>query len=265
MISTIEYKNTCLMQANITLIGLDAAVQDGDFGYAIGEFNGADKPVKIRGAGSLRDVNSALKSIVSAIDAANKVLIAVDAPLGWPTRLRDALDKHVAGTLVSQHADDIFRRQTDKLVQKVVGNRSFDVGADRIARTAHRALRFIQSLREMSAQSIDLAWSNSWAEKCALIEVYPAATLRSRRLPHRKYKNQEYREARTAIADGLKRLVPELDNYVSAQADIFDACLCLLAARDFLCDEAMRPTADMVETAALEGWIWVRKPSLALE
>jgi hypothetical protein len=50
--------------------------------------------------------------------------------------------------------------------------------------------------------------------------------------------------------------MPELQGYIDTQDDIFDACLCLLAASDFLAGRAIQPTNEGL--AAHEGWIWVR-------
>src|SRR5437016_7332440 len=41
----------------------------------------------------------------------------------------------------------MFRRVTDDVIYERLGKRPLDVGADRIARTAHAALRFLEELR----------------------------------------------------------------------------------------------------------------------
>jgi len=43
---------------------------------------------------------------------------------------------------------------------------------------------------------------------------------------------------------------------------VLDGVVCLLAAKDFLLGEAMRPIDR--DLAEFEGWIWTRDPALAL-
>ncbi|MGQ0658698.1 MAG: DUF429 domain-containing protein [Chromatiales bacterium] len=90
----------------------------------------------------------------------------------------------------------------------------------------------------------------------AAIEVYPAGTLRARQLPHSKYKEIDDAVVRMEIARRLRDEIPELERYVAARADAFNACLCLVAAKDFVEGRAC-PPQDM-ELAQREGWIWVR-------
>ncbi len=88
------------------------------------------------------------------------------------------------------------------------------------------------------------------------IEVYPAAMLAARDLPHSGYKKPAERSVRIAIADGLKDDLPELAQYVDGNSNVFDACLCLVAAKAFVDGHAISP--DNPKKAELEGWIWNR-------
>ncbi len=47
---------------------------------------------------------------------------------------------------------------------------------------------------------------------------------------------------------------------METSADVLDAVVCLVAARDFLRGEAMQPTDRNL--AEIEGWIWTRDPKL---
>jgi hypothetical protein len=49
---------------------------------------------------------------------------------------------------------------------------------------------------------------------------------------------------------------------MEASADVLDAVVCMLAARDFLVGEAMPPVDRNL--AEIEGWIWTRDPGLAV-
>ena len=90
------------------------------------------------------------------------------------------------------------------------------------------------------------------------IEVYPAATLVSHGLRSDGYKKRGQIAERVEILGGLQALV-KLPNDLSnmeRSADALDAAVCLLAARDFLTGQAMRPKDRVL--AETEGWIWAR-------
>ena len=72
--------------------------------------------------------------------------IALDAPLGWPVALGQALQDHSAGKPEDRCPDDMFRRSTDRHIKEMVGKQPLDVGADRIARTAHSALKYLRKV-----------------------------------------------------------------------------------------------------------------------
>lgn len=134
------------------------------------------------------------------LDGPTPVLLALDAPLGWPKPMRQALAAHRAGAALTQSADDLFRRETDRVVRERIGNQSFDVGADRIARTAHWSLRFLADLRKRTGEPVPLAWTGDIAGVAAAIEVYPAATLLAHGIAIRGYKdlsNRPIRESRS--------------------------------------------------------------------
>jgi len=118
-------------------------------------------------------------------------LLALDAPLGWPARMGPALAAHKAGEpLQVPDADQMFRRKTDTFIEKTLGKRPLDIGADKIARAAHGALCLLDALRRTTGKDIPLAWTpESIPElKLAAIEVYPAATLKAHELASEKYK-----------------------------------------------------------------------------
>lgn len=240
------------------LIGLDAASSLAKFGYAIGHYDGSC--VHIESAGLIEDrhqPNAIATLIVPALRAANQALIAIDAPLGWPMPLATALHQHRAGEALSTEKDQLFQRQTDRFVHEHLGKKALEIGADKIARAAHRALEVLQQLRVASNRPIPLAWSVPFAGTAA-IEVYPAGTLLARGLPHSAYKKDEQREVRKTIADALAPELPDLMRYTDGNTDVFDACLCLAAAKDFIDGIAAPP--DDLASAQAEGWIWVRCP-----
>lgn len=196
-------------------------------------------------------------------------LVALDAPLGWPEGLARELEDHRAGHPFRREANALFRRATDDHVARALGKRPLDVAADRIARTAHAALRVLQALREATGSALPLPLTPGLAAAPLALEVYPAGTLQARGLPASGYKGTERREARARLLAALcaenaepresPLAVPEELRPALAESDhLLDAMLCTLAAWDFAQGNVMPP-----QDAALaerEGWIWVRGP-----
>ncbi len=188
-----------------------------------------------------------------------KALLALDAPLGWPTDLA-SIATHSAGAAITAPRDRMFRRETDRFIKKRLDQQSLDVGADRIARTAHAALTMLEAIRELTAETIPLAWEPAFTARVAAIEVYPAATLRAHHARFSAYKKPEQLPERREILDALSRLLtiphPEL---ALAQPDVLDAVVCLLAGSDFQSGKCMSP--EHMPSALREGWIWAKEPS----
>jgi predicted nuclease with RNAse H fold len=201
---------------------------------------------------------SAAATIAGWIGGTPNYVIALDAPLGWPAALGDALFSHRAGETIDAEAEHLFRRETDRFVYAELGKLPLEVGADRIARTARAALDLLRELREITRAALPLAWEPG--KSSGVIEVYPAATLLSRGISPRSYKgdSSSCRSARGAI---FERLRPELRTSVSSELltdddDLLDALVCAVAAADFAHGEALSPR-DRAR-AEREGWIWFR-------
>lgn len=155
--------------------------------------------------------------------------------------------------------DAMFRRRTDDAVHRHTGQRGLDVGADKIARTAHSALELLDDVGSARGADIPLAWDPAFSAPAAAIEVYPAASLAAHGIPNRNYKKPEACEARRAIAEALSsRIHIQFDVEQLATSDhALDAAICVLAAADFLHGGAEPPQDP--EVASREGWIWVRR------
>jgi len=169
-----------------------------------------------------------------------------------------ALAAHQAGLPLAVSANELFRRATDRFVKAKLGKQSLDVGADRIARTAHSALRLLADLRHATGLPIPLAWEPTHTIPVAAIEVYPAATLVAHGIPDTGYKKKESIVARRSIIDEISKQIKLPDNRAAMElsADALDAVVCVLAGYDFLRGEAYPP--EERELALHEGWIWVR-------
>lgn len=165
--------------------------------------------------------------------------------------------EHWAGEVVEGEPDLLFRRGTDRFVKRMLGKQPLDVGADRIARTAHSALRLLAEVRQLTACPIPLAWSPQGKECPSAIEVYPAATLTAHGLLASGYKRPQDVAQRNAILQGLRQSLHinnEIAESLVSNADLLDAAVCVLAAQDFLGGRALPPPN--LEEAKREGWIW---------
>jgi len=243
----------------INIVGIDCATQPQKVGMAIGEYT--HNRLVIKDAKKPQKGQSVCESLMDWISGDTPTLLAMDAPLGWPSELGEQLSQHHAGDVVETEPNRLFRRETDYCIKKMIGKQSLDVGADRIARTAHSALSILQELREQTAQAIPMAWGPELKEKLSVIEVYPAATLIISGIRSTGYKKKENSNKREEILSGLEKYltfnidqkIPENDD------DILDAVICVLAGFDFLTGKTIQP--GNMKRAKKEGWIWVRYPA----
>ena len=157
------------------LIGVDWAVDERNRGVAVVDCVG--DTTSIVGLWSCNARLTALKVICEAITTTSaQCVIAVDAPLGWPAGLSQALSHHQAGDCLEVHANEMFSRETDRFIRDAIRKRPLEVGANLIARTAHSANQFLHALREALSHAVPLLWSPVDLAKLGVIEVYPAAT-----------------------------------------------------------------------------------------
>ena len=132
-------------------------------------------------------IDTISKTIISSQIDGVPVLLAINAPLGWPVAMTEVLAKHEAGAAIpdldinvdadsedrrsghelnfgyTETVDEerwrhernrFFRRWTEQIVRDVgarlgqaFGPSGLDVGADKSARTAHQALRLLSAVR----------------------------------------------------------------------------------------------------------------------
>ena len=250
--------------ASLSIIGIDCATQSKKVGLALGSvFNGLLTIDKAEKVGKNESVASLVSSWIKERSHA-KTLLSIDAPLGWPIKLGEELICHVAGSSLSTEAHPMFRRRTDFFIKEKANKQSLDVGADRIARTAHAALALIDEIKEQVGHSIPLAWNSELIHPISAIEVYPAVTLKScQLLPATSYKKESSKE-REQIFEGLSQLMnlSEVDKRsIIEDDDILDAMACVLAGYHFLSDESEGPATEEDRVLAeKEGWIWAKIP-----
>jgi hypothetical protein len=109
-------------------------------------------------------------------------------------------------------ADKIIRSigRPSASISNIIDKQPLDVGADRIARTAHAALRLLQELRERTHMSIPLAWDRNFKPEVQAIEVYPAGSLKSYGIRHSGYKGNDGRANRAEIVQYIQGQVQSI-------------------------------------------------------
>lgn len=251
----------------ITIIGVDCATQPERTGLARAEWDSGWRSELI-GLACTKTTHVA-ERIAAWMPPHGPALLALDAPLGWPASFKQILKAHQAGdALPEPDINRFFRRATDRFVQRTLGKKPLDVGAERIARTAYRALNLLEALRQLTNQAIPLAWSPDLPGGISAIEVYPAGTLKACGITRLPYKKKSQAQARRKILERLAEFLPAIAQpaLLESNADVLDAAICVLAAADFLQgavyqpDEAGGPGLPLAQN---EGWIWARKPSPA--
>jgi predicted nuclease with RNAse H fold len=248
-----------LPMQEVRVIGIDCSTTESSVAVSVGHVDHDEEVVIDDVVVCGPPVRSSLDVVVDHIDSKMRTLLALDAPLGWPADLGRALCRHVAGELIDVDSNLLFRRVTDRVVKEKINQQPLDVGADRIARTAHWALKFLGGLRTRLSTSIPLVWNSDWSGVAA-IEVYPAATLKSIGIKVGPYKKNEDVAARRELISKLSEAV-SLQKSVSVLegcADAIDAVVCVLAGVDFLRGVCIEPSDENI--VKKEGWIWVCKP-----
>lgn len=234
------------------IIGVDCAAQYKNVGVAVA-VDGDVQSVFVK-------EKAPIDRIVEWVNPSNPILVTIDAPLGWPAPMKSELIDHRPGDPIDTEPNALFRRRTDLFVHEALGITPLDVGADRIARTAHSALQIISELRSQLGHSLPLLWHIPSGNASGVIEVYPAATLKAHGLPSRRYKSRNgSRKTRAEIVGGLtERLSLSIDTEVLlSNDDALDAVVCILAGLDFL-EESVYAPAESRNVVEQEGWIWFR-------
>jgi len=239
------------------VVGVDCAIDEERTGIACGLIT-SDGVVELSRLTLGTAGESATATIAGFIDRAESYVVALDAPLGWPMGLGPVLSTHRAGERLAAPPDHVFRRETERFVHHELGKMPHEVGADRIARTAHAALELLDEVRKRTNKPLPLG-ERPGCRACA-IEVLPAATLLSRGITATGYRGTTT-ASRNARAKILERLEDEVALGVHRAVlienpDLLDALLSALAAADFAAGEALTPpNRDVI---AKEGWIWFR-------
>lgn len=248
-----------------TIMGIDCATQASKVGLARGVLQDGQARIEEVTRGS--EVDSIVETLTEWAAHGQLTLLALDAPLGWPATMAAALREHQAGEPLAPdlEPDELFRRQTDLLVEERLQWRPLEVGANLIARTARATLEVLGELRLETKETIPLSWEPPQAPGMYAIEVYPAGTLAAHGKDPTAYKDSSektHADRRVELLDFLEEQValPCGREAMEANADMLDAALCVLAGVEFLQGKAVGPPDDLNRhDLRKEGWIWLRE------
>lgn len=201
---------------------------------------------------------SIFDEICNLVSDESFLLYTFDAPLGWPQEMAHTLNNHKAGEPIYQDPDSFFNRETDLFLKKILGKKPFEIGADKIAKTTQWSLLLLQSLREKFNRDIPLVWDNKDLLKASAIEVCPDATLRSRGIYIKGYKNKKEIDKRRKMIENLEDFMNfNIDKDILAESSYAtDAAINVLAGSDFLRGDCIPPPDEF--PVHKEGWIWFR-------
>ncbi|MEG3638033.1 DUF429 domain-containing protein [Magnetococcus sp. PR-3] len=242
------------------ILGVDCATQWARMSVAVGHWNNTRLTLQQTLTASDLNDDNWQKLVDQLSHLQTPLILAMDAPLGWPFPFMNQLFHHQAGEPLQGSANDLLRRMTDKVVRQHLGKTPLDVAADRIARTAHEALRMIGLIRS-SHPEVAMLWHPAETPKIGLLETYPAAVIRQRGYASQGYKKEDAHAKQTRL-QMVKAVAEEIDmpahlHTVMSQTDHdLDALLCLLATKDFLQGKALPPPKDHLAQIKKEGWIW---------
>lgn len=188
-------------------------------------------------------------------------VLGIDCPLGWPDDFVAFVQAHHSGHVVApahvagkDWRQRLANRETDRQVRAACGLRPLSVAADRIALTAMRAAGILARLAD-EGRPVDRSGSG------AVVEVYPAASLKIWQLPHHGYKRAENQRVREQLIASLLAVAPWLDlrehtDLCVRSDDAFDAVIAALTARAHALQLTTTPAAGpQREQAKREGWI----------
>lgn len=204
--------------------------------------------------------------IIDVAGAAAK--IGVDCPLGWPDDFvafvsahRDGVVPIPAGVEPKQWRRRLAWRHTDEVTRQLTGLVPLSVSADRIG---HTAMRCAALQTRLAAEGVSIDRSGAGA----VVEVYPAASLKVWGLPWRGYKTTKNQAVLDTVVDRLLQAAPWLDlgehEALCRRSDhALDAVVAALSARAAVRDQVCRPNDGELPAARTEGWIAIPTGPLA--
>lgn len=244
-------------QLRMITLGIDLSTSRKNTSYCQIDWSGVEP--RLVTAPTTPAVRNQWESLHAAIAKSDKV--AIDVPLGWPVAFSREVAAHARGKAWTVDRDQCLWRVTDRRVAQLRGvdgkgaRPPLSVWANLIGATA------MDAAKELSQYSIDR--SGRSGQFC---EVYPAVAIRRWGFQDVGYKGADATEQRTKLADlilsglpwasaasGLHALICGDDNHL-------DSFLCALIARLVAIEAAEGPSLDELDSAKIEGWIWLPNP-----
>jgi predicted nuclease with RNAse H fold len=204
--------------------------------------------------------------ILGAIEQAAKT--GIDCPFGWPDAFVAFVAAHRAGHVAipqdgmgTSWRRELTMRQTDAFVQNTVHAVPLSVSADKIAHVALRCAVLLARL-DAAGRRVDRSGAGP------VVEVYPAASLRSWGLYRQGYKQPAKPEVLGHLADDLLAAAPWLECGAHEEAlrrshDVFDAVIAAMTARAAAQGDTFPPSDDNQAAAEAEGWIAIPNAPVA--
>jgi predicted nuclease with RNAse H fold len=185
----------------VRTVGVDLAAEAKGTAVAVVEWPFESSPPGERARLVTLRVGEGDRAVLAALDGADRA--GVDCPLGWPDPFVEFVVAHRTGHVLPPAGVDglawrrmLSRRATDHECHRVTGLAPLAVAADRIAAVAMRGAGLLGALHA-AGRPVDRTGAGT------VVECYPAAALKTWRLPHQAYK-------RAGGAVGLARLVDAL-------------------------------------------------------
>lgn len=236
-------------------LGIDLSSQDADTATCI--INWSDGHATVTEPILERSDDAKLLEQIGRVDK-----VGIDVPLGWPRSFVDAVNGYSHLDLWPKqylHSDNpAYRyRTTDLWVEALWASKGvkkwpLSVSTDRIALPAMRAAALLSKLPPVPRDG-----------SLKIVEVYPAAALRSWGFKYEGYKGPEHRaERETLVNEFLQQTwwltVPDVEAERCRQNDdAFDALIAALVARATLCELTHEIPEEHADVALHEGWIAV--------
>lgn len=247
------------MESVKSIIGIDCSTNPKNVGLACATLNGTQWNAEI--AEPQVNEGKVVEKVTDWIKQANgNVLLCLDAPMGWPRTMSDALQGHKAGAPFSDDIDrdHFFYRKTDLFVKDTLKKNPLRVGASLIAATAHQALWILGQLNKLdNVGEIKLILRREeLTTKPSAIEVYPAATRLA--LVKDDGKGEPVLELLRERVQWLigKNITIKMPTDRMTD-DARDAVICVFTGMLFLAGKCYEPEEEVDEEALqTEGWIW---------
>ena len=252
------------------IIGVDCAAQPGKTGIAFGWrdqdylfFDSLLLPHRLT-------FQQIADRIAEYAKKGDRVLLAFDAPLGWPRSLSEELWNHHAGDRIKGDPDELFSRMTDRFVRDKTGIRPLEVGANLIARTSRSALELLALVVEkLEIGFVPVVAGTGRSGLIEVVEVFPKLQLWALGLTTDGYKgtgDKEKESREKLVMDLIRHKETGHVHFEGVEIgmilddNLLDAALCVLAGYDFLGGNCFPcpPKEEILDQAFKEGWIWFR-------